>query len=84
MANKASMESLNALHDAVAKSLMRNIDDPKTLANAIKFLKDNDVTADLIESEEVSDLQTTIKAHLESTGKTMVKLSVNDMLELGA
>lgn len=78
------MESLNALHDAVAKSLMRNIDDPKTLANAIKFLKDNDVTADLIESEEVSDLQTTIKAHLESTGKTMVKLSVNDMLELGA
>lgn len=84
MKQKASRESLNALHDAVAKSLMSNIDDPKTLANAIKFLKDNDVTADIVDSEDVSDLQTTIKAHLESTGTTMVKLSVNDMLELGA
>lgn len=84
MAQKASMESLNALHDAVAKSLMKNIDDPKTLANAIKFLKDNDVTADLIESEEVSDLHSTIKKHLETSGKTMEKLSVIDMMELGA
>jgi len=84
MKQKASMESLNALHDAVAKSLMANIDDPKTLANAIKFLKDNDVTADLVESEDVSDLQSTIKEHLEKSGTNMVKLSVGDMLELGA
>ena len=78
------MDALNELHSAVAASLMKNLDDPKTLANAIKFLKDNDITADLIESEEVNDLQSTIKEHLEKTGKTMVKLSVNDMLELGA
>ena len=84
MKHKATMESLNALHDAVAKSLMANINDPKTLANAIKFLKDNDVTADLLESEDVSDLQTTIREHLDNSGKTMVKLSVGDMLEMGA
>jgi len=84
MKQKASMESLNALHDAVAKTLMANINDPKTMAVAVKFLKDNDITADLVESEEVSDLQSTIREHLASTGDTMVKLSVNDMLEMGA
>lgn len=81
---KASLESLNTLHDAVAKALISNIDDPKTMANAIKFLKDNDITADLVGSEEMGDLQSAIRDHLETTGKNMVKLSVNDMLELGA
>jgi len=84
MANKASLESLNALHDKVARTLMENLDDPKVLANAIKFLKDNDITADLVESNDVNDLQSTIKQHLEATGDTMVKLSVVDMMELGA
>lgn len=81
---KASLDILNTLHDAVAKALMANIDDPKTMANAIKFLKDNDITADLVGSEDMGDLQSAIRDHLETTGKTMVKLSVNDMLELGA
>lgn len=83
MANKASMESLNALHDAVAKALMKNIDDPKTLANAIKFLKDNDITVDIMESEVVNDLQSTIKEHLQSANKPL-KMSVNDMIELSS
>lgn len=81
---KATLESLNALHDAVAKSLMKNIDDPKTLANAIKFLKDNDITADITESEVVSDLQSTIKEHLDRTNSNMVKLSVLDLIELSS
>ena len=82
--SKASLESLNALHDAVAKTLMDNLDDPKTLSNAIKFLKDNDITADLTESEEVSDLQTAINEHLQKEGKVMEKMSVIDMLEMSS
>jgi len=80
MASKASLDALNELHEAVARTLMSNLDDPKVLASAIKFLKDNDITADLVTDDSKDSLGTAIKQHLQITeGK---KLSVTDMLEM--
>jgi hypothetical protein len=61
MSKKASMEELNGLHAMVAKQLSMNLDDPKTLAMAIKFLKDNDITADILESESLMSITESIK-----------------------
>jgi len=79
MSNKASMNELNELHALVAKQLTANLDDPKMLAHAIKFLKDNDITADILESESMMSLTDSIKqiaseAHNDS-------FSVDDMLQ---
>jgi len=79
---KASLEALNSLHEAVAKNLKYNLDDPKVLAIAVKFLKDNDITADLVSDDSGSSLGYAIKQHLEAP-KTD-KLTVNDMLLLSA
>ena len=49
--NKASLDELNGLHVLVAQTLAASLDDPKILAHAIRFLKDNDITADIVESE---------------------------------
>lgn len=59
--SKASLESLNSLHGKVADVLAANLDDPKILAHAIKFLKDNDITADILESESMMSLTDSIK-----------------------
>jgi len=80
---KASIDALNELHAAVAKELKDNLDDPKVLANAIKFLKDNDITADLMRDDSQDSLGTAIKEHLKIASNT-AKLSVEDMLELSA
>jgi hypothetical protein len=78
---KASLDSLNHLHDLVAKELAMGLDDPKILSAAIKFLKDNDITADLMSDEDNKDsLGHAIKEHL--TMPKREKLSVNDMLEM--
>jgi len=80
---KASLESLNDLHDAVAKELKNNLADPKTLANAIKFLKDNDITADLMTDEADADsLGNSIKAYLIEPKKE--KMTVQAMLEMSS
>lgn len=63
--NKANLAVLNELHARVAETLMENLDDPKILASAIKFLKDNDITADLIEEDQISTLGKTIKEKLK-------------------
>lgn len=57
---KASVSKLDELHEAIATKLMENLDDPKILASAIKFLKDNNITADLQESRPANDLFTKI------------------------
>jgi hypothetical protein len=76
---KANIAELNNLHGLVANQLAVNIDDPKILAHAIKFLKDNDITADIIESESMMSLSESIKkiANEESTKKS---ITVEDML----
>lgn len=43
---KATLEDLSELHGAVAKALKNNIEDPKILAIAIQFLKNNSVTVE--------------------------------------
>ena len=78
--SKASLESLNTLHDLVAKELAKGLDDPKILSAAIKFLKDNDITADLMADENEDSLGSAIKEHLKMPKRET--LSVNDMLEM--
>jgi len=81
---KASLESLNTLHDLVAQELAKGLDDPKILSAAIKFLKDNDITADLMTDESENSLGSMIKEHLKMPSTTDKKLSVDDMLAMGA
>ena len=78
MSKKASMEELNGLHAMVAKQLSMNLDDPKTLAMAIKFLKDNDITADILESESLMSITESIKKIASSDSDD--GFSVEDML----
>jgi len=80
---KASLESLNTLHDLVAKELARGLDDPRTLTAAIKFLKDNDITADLMTDESENSLGTAIREHLKMPNRNKT-LSVDDMLSMEA
>lgn len=61
MSKKADLDSMNSLHAMVAKQLAGNLDDPKVLAMAIKFLKDNDITVDVIESESMMSITDSIK-----------------------
>ena len=56
MSKKASLESLETLHDAVAKQLAGNLDDPKMLAQAITFLKNNNITVDLVDSKPMQSV----------------------------
>lgn len=77
--NKAGIAELNSLHGMVAKELAKGLDDPKVLTMAIKFLKDNDITADVIESNEVKSLTQQIKEIADGESKTK-ELSVEDML----
>ena len=78
--NKASLDALNSLHGLVAKTLAAGIDDPRILAHAIKFLKDNDITADIIESETMMSLTDSIrKIAADSKGKD--SFSVEHMLK---
>ena len=78
MSNKASVELLNSLHDMVAKELAGNLDDPKVLSMAIRFLKDNEITADVVESESMMSLTESIKRiAAENSDETF---SVEDML----
>lgn len=78
MSNKASMEQLNSLHGQVASVLAAGLDDPKTLALAIKFLKDNEITADILESESMMSLTDSIK-RIAAEAKTG-SFSVEDMI----
>jgi len=77
--NKASLDQLNNLHGAVAEQLAANIGDPKILAYAIKFLKDNDITADVVESESMMSLTDSIK-RIAQESKDTSGFSVEQML----
>ena len=79
MSKKASLESLNELHAAVAITLKNNLDDPKILTAAIKFLKDNDITADLMEDSSMTSLGQTIKSKLSELETKPI--SIHDLME---
>ena len=72
------MDELNSLHAMVAGQLAANLDDPKVLSMAIKFLKDNDITADILESESMMSLTDSIKKIAAESKET--SFSVEEML----
>lgn len=80
MSKKATLESLEALHDSVANRLKNNLDDPKVLAQAITFLKNNNITVDLQESKPMQDVFSTVKA-LTSKPTGNYKEDIDSLLE---
>ncbi len=78
---KASTAVLDDLHDKVATALGKDLEDPKILALAIKFLKDNDITATPLESNEVVSLTDSIK-RIASKDNKFEDISVEDMLDI--
>jgi len=77
---KASLKQLDELHNAVAKQLADNLDDSKILAQAITFLKNNNITVDLQESKEVQNIFTTVN-NLVKDSKDLKKDSVDSLLD---
>lgn len=70
MAKATSVAELNGLHALIAKSLTQRIEqdiadniptDAATLGAAIKFLKDNNVTADPADADDLSELRDKLK-----------------------
>ena len=61
---KAGEDLLNGLHQMVAQKLIRMVNDPEATVQdinaAIKFLKDNDVTADITYSKPLAALETEV------------------------
>lgn len=77
---KASIAELNDLHALVAKSLASNLDDPRVLAQAIKFLKDNNITTDIISSDNTISLADSIKKLAASNNYEADDISIEDLL----
>ena len=63
---KAGEDLLNGLHQMVAQKLIRMVNDPAATVQdinaAIKFLKDNDVTADITYSKPLAALEAEVTA----------------------
>lgn len=62
MSKKASMDKLNKLHDILADYYAEQLESGEELSSGFlaavnSFLKTNEVTADLMESEPMMDLQ---------------------------
>jgi len=61
MNKKATIERLNGLHDKMATYFSDLLDNgerlaPGELASVLKFLKDNEITADVVESKPMANL----------------------------
>ena len=74
---KATMDELSDLHNKVAKTLKQNLDDPKVLALAVKFLKDNNIVTDIVPSADYMTLTKSIK---EIANKEHEVLKTEDLL----
>ena len=74
---KATMDELSDLHNKVAKTLKHNLDDPKVLALAVKFLKDNNIVTDIVTSDDYMTLTKSIK---EIASKEHEVLNTEDLL----
>lgn len=75
MAKKASMEKLNALHDAIADYygavIMEALENEEqlssgTLAAINAFLKNNDIKADIVESNPMQNMTYKLKELLKA------------------
>lgn len=67
---KATEDVLNKLHGQVAINLISAVTDdevsPAMMAQAIKFLKDNDITASIADDENMSSLAEELKKKREN------------------
>lgn len=88
MAKATTMQELNELHRLVTQSYKTRIEqdlkddiptDAATLSGAVKFLKDNAVTADPADQDDLSELREKLK---EQAGKRRAK--VGNVIALAA
>ena len=91
MAKATPLAELQELHRLVARSLNQRITldmddgiptDAATLGAAIKFLKDNAVTADPADADDLSDLRNKLKeqaASRRARGSNVVALAYADL-----
>lgn len=91
MAKAASLADLQDLHSLIARSLNQRISqdmedglptDAATLGAAIKFLKDNNVSADPADADDLSALRDKLKQQVEQrrAGRSnVVKLATQDL-----
>ena len=87
----ATLGELQELHRLIAKSLNQRIEqdiedniptDAATLGAAIKFLKDNNVSADPADADDLSALRDTLKQQAEQrrAGRSnVVQLAIQDL-----
>ena len=78
---KATMDELSDLHNKVARHIGQNLDDPKVLAIAVKFLKDNNIVTDLIVSNDIITLNESIKAIADREKDNILTDELTSMLE---
>lgn len=91
MASSASSKELEALHRLVAGSLTKRIQedmrdgiptDAATLSSAIKFLKDNSITADPADADDLSALRDKLKQQIgKNTVGNVISLATADLQE---
>jgi hypothetical protein len=91
MASSASSKELEALHRLVASSLTKRIEedmrdgiptDAATLSSAIKFLKDNSITADPADADDLSALRDKLKQQIgKNTVGNVISLATADLQE---
>ena len=91
MAKAASLADLQDLHSLIARSLNQRISqdmedglptDAATLGAAIKFLKDNNVSADPADADDLSALRDKLKQQVEQrrAGRSnVVQLATQDL-----
>ena len=91
MAKSASLADLQELHSLIARSLNQRITqdmedglptDAATLGAAIKFLKDNNVSADPADADDLSALRDKLKQQAEQrrAGRSnVVQLATQDL-----
>lgn len=91
MQKQATLSELQELHKLVAKSLSQRIEldindqlptDAATLGAAIKFLKDNAVTADPADSDDLSKLRDKLTEQAKmrrKSGSNVVALATADL-----
>ena len=82
--HKASMGDMYELHNLLAKKFLKMMEgdelDVKQLSAVAKFLKDNEVTVDIIESNEMKSLSQSI--HQIANKEQSTSFSVEDMLAI--
>ena len=88
MAKQSSMQELEELHKLVTKSytsrIQQDLDDniptdAATLSGAVKFLKDNCVTADPAAADDLADLRRTLSEAASRRRSNVVSLAGDDL-----